>query len=389
MRAAAVLVLLVMSMVAGTPLRAEPFETKAPVVLMIDAASGMALLDKDSTKPIEPASMAKLMTMAVVLDALNKGETSLTTLYPVSEFAWRTGGAPSGTATMFAAVRSNIRVIDLLRGLAVHTANDACLILAEGLSGNEAAFVERMNALAKAIGLTDSRFVNATGLPAPGQVTTARDLARLATWLRTRHPAFYSLYRQPDFNWNKIFQKNRNPIVSQVRGGEGLVAGGTKESGFGLVGSVVRDGRRILLVIAGMPSTDERLAEATKLIDWGFSAFSPRPLFKRDAVVGSAKVFGGVNWSVPVATAEDVFALVRTDAPEKLEAALAYEGPLQAPVTAGQIVGELRILRDGVAVYRTPVRAVSDVPVGDVGTRAMGAVIEVVEALWYRGVNAF
>ncbi len=389
MRAAAFLVLIVLSMVASAPAWATPLETKAPVVLMIDATSGMALFDKESTTPIEPASMAKLMTMAVVLDAIDKGETGLTTLYPVSEYAWRTGGAPSGTATMFAAVRSNIRVIDLMRGLAVHAANDACLILAEGLSGNEPAFVKRMNALAKTIGMIDSRFVNSTGLPAPGQVTTARDLARLATWLRTRHPAFYSLYRQPDFNWNKIFQKNRNPIVSQVKGGEGLVAGGTKDSGFGLVGSVVRNDRRVLIVIAGMASTEERLAEATKLIDWGFSAFRPRPLFKRDTVVGSAKVFGGESWSVPVATADDVYALMRTDAPEKMEAELAYQGPLVAPIRSGQVVGELRILRDGIAVYRAPVQAAEDVAVGQVTTRAMGAVIEVFEALWYRGTHAF
>ena len=365
--------------------RAEPFETKATVALLIDEGAGMALLDKGGDKPIEPASMAKLMVMAVVGDALEKGETSLTADLPVSESAWRTGGAPSGTATMFAALRSRIPVQDLLRGVAVQAANDACLILAEGLSGSEAAFVERMNTLAAQIGLTGSVFKNATGQPVPGQVMTARDLARLSTHIRQKHPDLYRLYGEPDFTWNKIFQRNRNPLIGQNIGAEGLVAGGTKDNGFSLVGVVTRGDRRLTLVISGLATAEDRLAEARRLLDWGFGSFGPRTFFDKSAVVGSAQVFGGDAWSVPVATIDKVEALVRMDAPEKMEARIAYLGPIAAPVKAGQRIGELQILRDGIVGYRAPLVATADVGVGSVPTRAFGSIIELFAALWHKG----
>jgi D-alanyl-D-alanine carboxypeptidase (penicillin-binding protein 5/6) len=361
---------------AVAPVRAEPFATAAPVALLIDLSSGMVLLDKAGKQSIEPAAMAKMATIAVVADALQAGETTLDTEYLVSENAWRTGGAPSGSATMFAALKSRIRVADLLRGAIVQAANDACLILAEGLAGREQAFVDRMNKLAARLQLGTTKFSNVTGFADPQQKTSARDLAKVARYLIEKHPEVYAIYSEPEFTWNKIRQLNRNPLLTTVPGADGISTGASEGGSFGLVASAIRDGRRLLLVMQGLDSSKERAEEAQKLMEWGFSSFAEKQLFAEGEIIGEARVFGGSRWSVPVVAAGPVKVPVRTDAPDKLEARILYDGPIPAPIAAGAPIGRLAIFRDGVPALEVPLMAKIDIDRGGLTSRAMGALYE-------------
>src|SRR5690606_25573693 len=208
-----------------------------------------------------PASLAKLMTMEVVFGALKRGDLHADTLFPVSENAWRTGGAPSGTTTMFAALNSQIQVDDLIRGVVIQNANDACIILAEGISGSESGFAARMTARAKDLGLGRSTFGNATGLPSAERHTTERDLVELSRHIHREYPEYYPIYSQPDFEWNKIFQRNKNPLMSLNLGVDGLGAGYAEGAGFALAASVERNGTRLFLAMGGLASDKERLEE--------------------------------------------------------------------------------------------------------------------------------
>lgn len=259
--------------------------TKAPQALLIDDRSGTVLLSKSASDPIQPASLAKLMTAEVVFEALGKGRTTLETAYPVSEYAWRTGGAPSGTSTMFARIKSTPTVADLLQGMIVQSANDGAIILAEGLAGSEQAFAQEMNQRAKELGLEGSHFVNSTGLPAEGQRVTLQDLIRLARHIHGAHPEFYKYYAQPAFTWNNITQRNRNPLLRLDVGADGMGTGYTEASGFALVGSAEQNGRRLFLALSGLASVKDREEEAKKLIQWGMSAFDTVHLYAANETV--------------------------------------------------------------------------------------------------------
>ncbi|PPJ46612.1 D-alanyl-D-alanine carboxypeptidase [Rhizobium sp. KAs_5_22] len=319
------------------------FETKATQVFMIEASTGTVLLAKGEDKPLPPASLAKLMTLEVVFDAIRRREIGLDTVYKVSEHAWRTGGAPSRTATMFAALKSELRVEDLLKGAAVQMANDACIILAEGMDGSEEKFAGRMNGRAKALGLTASAFVNPTGLPAPGNRTTLRDMVALARHLQATYPDFYRLFAQPEFEWNKILQRNRNPLIGRSAGVDGLASGFAEESGYALVASAERNGRRLFLAISGLPSDKERTEEAVRLFDWAFGAFEMRHLFKPGQTIGAASVYGGAAGEVDLVAAGPVDVFVPIDDPERLQARIVYRWPLRAPLAAGAQVGVLQL----------------------------------------------
>ncbi len=325
--------------------QAQPklFETKAQQVLMIEASTGTVLLAKGEDKPLPPASLAKLMTLDVVFDAIRRREIGLETVYKVSEHAWRTGGAPSRTATMFAALNSQIRVDDLLRGVAVQMANDACIILAEGIGGSEADFAKRMNERALELGLTASNFVNPTGLPDPGNRTTLRDMVTLARHLQTAYPEFYRLFTQPEFEWNKILQRNRNPLLGRSAGVDGLASGFAEESGYALVASAERNGRRLFLAISGLSSDKERTEEAIRLFDWAFATFGMRHLFKPGEVIGAASVYGGDAGNVGLVAEGPVDVFVATNDPERLQAKIVYRWPLRAPIEAGAEVGVLKV----------------------------------------------
>lgn len=350
--------------------------TKAPQALLIDGGSGTILLSKDADKPIPPASLAKLMTAEVIFDALKKGEVSLETPYVVSENAWRTGGAPSGTSTMFAKIKSSPTVADLLQGMIVQSANDGAIVLAEGFQGSESAFAKRMNDRASTLGLYGSTFVNATGLPAEGQKVTLNDMVKLARHLQTSYPEYYHYYAQPDFTWNKITQRNRNPLLPLNVGADGLGTGYTEASGYALVGSATQNGRRLFIALSGLASSKEREEEARKLISWGMNNFDRVRLFRAGDVVGSVQVFGGEQTSVDLTVAEDVELLLPKEGRERLKARILYQGPIEAPIQSGAQLAKLQFGLNGSILKEIPVIATKNIETGRLSQRALGALKE-------------
>ncbi|OHV81737.1 D-alanyl-D-alanine carboxypeptidase family protein [Rhizobium sp. LCM 4573] len=352
------------------------FPTKAKQVYMVEAKTGTVLLASNENQSFPAASLAKLMTMEIVFDALKQGDVTPDTMFPVSEHAWRSGGAPSGTTTMFAALKSQIRVDDLVKGVIVQNANDGCIILAEGLSGSEGEFAARMTARAKELGLSRSVFGNATGLPGAESRTTARDLVELARHTYRSYPEFYPIYSQPDFEWNKIFQRNKNPLLSLNMGIDGLGAGFAEGSGFAFVASAERDGTRLFLAMGGLASDKERLDEARRVLEWGLSSFETKVLFKRGEVVGQASVYGGSQRHVDLVSTEPVDIYLATKNPERLTGRIVYRWPLRAPVVEGQEVGTLRIFSGDKLVREVPLVTASTVGTGSLASRATDALLE-------------
>ncbi|TCL89887.1 D-alanyl-D-alanine carboxypeptidase (penicillin-binding protein 5/6) [Rhizobium sp. PP-WC-2G-219] len=355
---------------------AQEFDTKARQALVIDALTETVLLEKASDEAVPPASMAKMMTVELVLSALKDGSLSRDTLFPVSEHAWRTGGAPSGTSAMFAALNSRVSVGDLLQGVVVQYANDACIVLAEGMVGSEAAFAERMTARARAIGLKASTFANPTGLPAEGNLTTMRDLVKLARHLRASYPDDIPLFRQAEFEWNKIRQRNRNPLISANIGVDGYVTGFAEGYGYGIVASMERDGRRVDLALNGLATDKDRVAEARRVFDWAMTNFSEKRLFAEGETVAEASVYGGDRPAVGLVTAGPVDILLPVKTPAKLTARVVYRWPLTAPVRAGEVAGTLRIWNGEQLLREVPLKTAASVEAGSLTSRAADALQE-------------
>ena len=349
-------------------------ETKASQVYLIEASTGTVLLAKNERQSFAPASLTKLMTLEVVFDALTRGEIRPDTIYPVSEYAWRTGGAPSRTATMFAAVKSQVSVGDLVKGIAVQTANDGCLIIAEGMEGSEAKFVERMNARAAELGLTDSHFGNATGLPHPDNRSTLFDLVKLSRHLVDAYPDLYRTFSLAEFEWNTILQRNRNPLLSF--GADGLGTGFAEGSGFAIVASMERGGRRLFLGLGGAQTSKERTEEAARLLAWGFDSFEMRTLFKAGEVVGEASVYGGASSKVPLVADRAIEVYVPVNNPERLQARILYRWPLMPPVAADREIATLTLYSGERLLRSLPLQSAEAVEVGTLRQRAFDAVIE-------------
>ncbi|MDX3924936.1 MAG: D-alanyl-D-alanine carboxypeptidase family protein [Shinella sp.] len=354
----------------------DSFDTKARQIFLIEADTGTILLAKNEDEAVPAASLAKLMTMAVVFNAVKTGEISLDTRYPVSEHAWRTGGAPSRTATMFAALKSSVRVEDLIRGATIQTANDACIILGEGLSGSENAFAERMTREARALGLTTSTFANATGLPDPRNVVTMRELVALAQHLQRNYPDLYRYYSEPEFEWNKIRQRNRNPLIALGIGADGVGLGFSEGHGYAIVASVNRDGKRLFLAMAGLESDKQRVEEARRVIDWAMTSFERKTLFKAGEAVADASVYGGSSSTVPLVTNDDVDVFLPVDNAGKIVARVVYTWPINAPVKPGQEVGVLKIWNDDRLLREVPVHTAGEIAVGTLRSRALDALQE-------------
>jgi len=359
----------------------------APHAILIDAENGGVLYERDPDRLIFPASLAKLMTAEYVFHQLKQGRLNLTDEFTVSENAWRKGGAPSHGSTMFAAIHSKIAVDDLLHGMIIQSGNDACIVLAEGIAGTENEFAEKLTQRAREIGLQKSIFANSNGLPDPGTKVTTRELAKLARRIILDYPEFYKIFGQPDFTWNKIRQQNRNPLLGLVDGADGLKTGFTKEAGYGLVGSAVQDGLRLIVVVNGEKNAKERADEAKKLLEWGFRSFEQRNLFAEGQIVGSAKVFGGASGYVPLQASGLVKLLVPKSGGEKLFARIAYQGPVPAPVVQGQQIGLLKVWRDDKLVLQVPLKATESVAKGNISQRAIDAVTELVIALFRAGAE--
>ncbi|NJR13264.1 MAG: D-alanyl-D-alanine carboxypeptidase [Phyllobacteriaceae bacterium] len=358
------------------------FATEATSVLMIDVGTGTTLLSKNPDAPVAPASLAKLMTAERVFAALAEGRVNLGTPFKISEYAWRTGGGPSGTSAMFADLNDQVSAGNLLRGMIIQSGNDAAIAMAEGLAGSEADFVADMNKRAAELGLAGSQFANATGLPLTATPTvesakvTMRDMVRLARHLQDAYPDKYGLFSEPDFEWNGIFQRNRNPVLSANLGVDGLQTGFTDASGYSAVISARRGNRRLVLAASGFKTIESRASGLRELIEWGFDAFVLRQIAAQDTIVGMADVFGGTAPTVTLMTAEAASVLVPVDAGERLSAQLVYRGPLRAPVVAGTQVGKLMVRLDNEVVREFPLVAGEAVVPGGMRERAMGALKE-------------
>jgi D-alanyl-D-alanine carboxypeptidase (penicillin-binding protein 5/6) len=368
------------------PRKDEPPIT-APHAILIDAENGGVLFERDPDQLIFPASLAKLMTAEYVFHELKEGRLKLTDEFPVSENAWRKGGAPSRGSTMFAALNSRISVDDLLHGVIIHSANDGCIVLAEGMAGSEQEFARKMTQRAREIGLTKSTFANSNGLPDPGTHVTTRELGMLARYIVTNYPEYYPIYGQRDFTWNKIKQPNRNPLLGMEIGADGMKTGFTKEAGYGLVGSAVQNGLRLIVVVNGLKTAKERGEEAKKLLEWGFKSFERRILFAEGQIIGSAKVYGGAESSVPLVAGREVRVMMPKSGGDRLTARIVYNGPVPAPVALGTPVGVLKVWRNDNVILQMPLKAAEPVERGGLSKRAFDAVSELMIGLFRAGAQ--
>jgi D-alanyl-D-alanine carboxypeptidase (penicillin-binding protein 5/6) len=363
------------------------FEGEAPTEILIEANSGSVLFEKNADELRAPSSMMKLMTVEVVLHAIKQGDVKLTDEYHISENAWRRGGAPSGTSTMFAALNSKVSVDDLLHGAIIQSGNDACIALAEAMAGNERSFAQMMTKRARELGLTQSTFANSNGLPDPDNKMSVRELAKLARYIILNYPDYYKVFGEKEFTWNKIRQFNRNPLLNSLDGADGLKTGYTKEGGYGMVGSAVQNGIRLIGVVNGLEDSEQRATEAKKLLEWGFRNFEVKTLFAAQQPVGYAKVFGGNSGSVELVSPTPVEVMVRKNDNDKLIARIVYEGPVHAPIAPGQQVGVIRVWRNGEQAMDTPLYTAESIGKGSTMQRAMDGVSELVIGLVRAGIE--
>jgi len=371
---------------AAPPKKDEP-NISAPHAILIEAESGSVLFERGADDMVFPASLAKLMTAEYVFNELKQGRIKPTDEYPVSENAWRKGGAPSGGSTMFAALHSKVPVDDLIKALIIQSANDACIVFAEALAGNEPAFADLLTKRAREIGMSRSVFTNSNGLPDPGTKVTARELGILARHIISAYPEYYPIYSEREFTWNKIRQQNRNPLLPMNIGADGLKTGYTKEAGYNLVGSAVQNGIRLIVVVTGLPSAKERADEGKKLLEWGFRNFEARMLFAEGQTIGQAKVFGGEKGAVALNSGGSVRLMVTKAGTEKLTARIVYNGPIQAPVKQGQRIGTLKVWRDANLALEVPLTAAEDISRGTMSQRAFDAAAELMGGLFRAGVE--
>jgi D-alanyl-D-alanine carboxypeptidase (penicillin-binding protein 5/6) len=350
----------------------DPYQTEASHALIMDFDTGEVLFSKNGSEPMPPSSMSKMMTVLMTLEAIEEGRLSLSDELPVSEYAWRTGGAASGSSTMFLPVNSRATVEDLLRGVIVQSGNDACIVLAEALSGSESAFAAEATERARELGLMDSTFANSSGLPHPDHRMSARDLAELARILIRDHPDYYDMWAESEFTYNDIRQYNRNPLLGVFSGADGLKTGHTEEAGYGLVGSAERDGVRRIIVFNGMESNSARANEAERMMRAAMSDFGLYDLYEAGAEVADADVFMGQADSVTLQTAEEISIALHRRARRNLEVTAVYDGPLMAPIAAGDEVGRLIVEAPGIEPREYVLVAAEDVErqdlMGRIGT---------------------
>jgi serine-type D-Ala-D-Ala carboxypeptidase (penicillin-binding protein 5/6) len=331
-------------------------DTTARNALVIDYTTGAVLLDKGGDQRIPPASMSKMMTEYIVFSYLKQGRATLNDMLPVSEKAWRTQGSK-----MFVPLHQKVRLEDLLRGMIVQSGNDACIVLAEGLAGSEDAFVALMNQKAKELGMTGSHFANVTGLPDPDEYMTPRDLAILARHLISDFPQYYHYDSEKEFTFDNIKQGNRNPLLYTDPTVDGLKTGHTDEAGYCLTASALRQGRRIIIVLAGMDSMQERATEGAKVIDWAYREFDDYTIAKAGDTIDMAPVWLGEQGQVGATVAKDVIVtLPREDRPG-LKVAAVYDGPARAPVSQGETVGRLVITAPDIGTQTAPLVAIRPV----------------------------
>jgi D-alanyl-D-alanine carboxypeptidase (penicillin-binding protein 5/6) len=353
---------------------APVFDTPAPVAYMEDLSSGAVLMAKDADRRMPPASMAKMMTVYVAFDMLKRGELKLDQEFDVRPETWAKWHGPQAGSTMFLSSGERVSVANLLYGIVTLSGNDACVVLAEGISGTEPAFVDRMNEAAKKIGLDNSHFGTSNGWPDNGVTyVTARDLAKLAAATIENHPKLYKqFYSRRDFTWGKtlgtgadITQANRDPLLGRVAGADGLKTGHTDEAGYGFTGSAEQNGRRLVMVVAGLTSFNQRATESVRFMDWGFRAWQARPLVKSGRKVTDADVQLGSASTVGLVAPKDLTVALPSGAVPQLVGKVIYQGPIKAPIKAGQHVADLVVTSPGLPDQTLPL--VADKDVGEAG----------------------
>ncbi|MDQ2094918.1 D-alanyl-D-alanine carboxypeptidase family protein [Rhodalgimonas zhirmunskyi] len=345
-------------------LPAAAFDTKASSAFVVDQTSGTVLLTKNADKPLPPASMSKLMTLYVAFEAIRDGRLSLGEKLPVSQHAMQYTGS-----TLFLKAGERVSVEDLLRGIIVLSGNDACAVIAEALSpdGTEAGFARYMTQRAQKLGMTNSHFANSNGWPDPGQRMSMRDLALLANRIITDFPEFYPMFAEKEFLFDEKESQNRynrNPLLGLGIGADGLKTGHTQEAGYGLVGSAVQGDRRIIFVISGLPSAQDRAHEAEAIVNWAFRQFSEKKVIDKGEVIKQADVWMGEAPKVGLAAARDISTLVPVAAQDKVKAEVIYHTPVRAPIKKGDELGELIIKPEGLEEMRVPLVADADVARG-------------------------
>lgn len=384
--AAMMRLLLSVSLVFGLSLTvaAHALDGTAQREIVFEDSTSSLLLARGENETIAPANFTKLMTAAVVFEALGSREITDATVYQVSEHAWRTGGAPARVTTMFAAVKSYVTVGDLLKGLIVDYANDAAIVLAEGLSGSESAFTDRMNAYAARIGLVGTHFANPTGYSDPSARTTLTDVLTLVRHIRSTYPDRYALFALPEFDWNRITQTNKTRAVHDVPGAEGLMLAFDEKDGFAGVVSVKRGDRRVVAAMSGLASVDDRDKEIKRLIDAAYGDYGRYELFASGAEVGRVRVFGGEGDDVPVRSAGGapvVMTLPNADR-SAFRLTIVYDGPVAAPIRNGQRLARLVVYEHDRVYQSLPLEAAADMPVGDLRTRAIDGFKELLIGWW-------
>ncbi len=340
---------------------AGAIETKARNMILMDYDTGQYLYTKDAEKMIPPASMSKLMTVYILFSKLGDGSLSLDDTFTVSENAWRKGGAASGGSTMFLALGSKVRVEDLLKGIIIQSGNDACIVAAENLAGTEEDFADMMNKKAKEIGLNNSHFVNATGLPHPDHRMSVEDLAKLSRRIISEFPQYYHLFSQKEFVYNNIRQGNRNPLLYNMPYADGLKTGHTEEAGFCLTASAKKGDRRLISVMTGLSSMKERSEEANKIMSWGFREFDNYTILKKGAKVADIPVWYGASKDVPMVVSEDVVRTLKKSKSDEVRVIASYDKPVKAPVKAGQQLGVVKVELPGQDTLEVPLVAAADV----------------------------
>jgi len=347
---------MVVGMFLAVGTNAQAFETAAKFAILVDQQTGRVLLEKDADIAMAPASMSKLMTVLMLFERLGDGSLAMDDTFPVSEKAWRMGGSK-----MFVGVNTRVPVKDLLRGIIVQSGNDACIVVAEGLASSETAFAEQMTTRGTEIGLQNSTFGNATGWPHPEQRMSTRDLASVAQQLIEKFPQYYPIFSEKAFTYNGIRQGNRNPLLYRYDGADGLKTGHTEESGYGLVSSAVRKGRRLILVVNGLTSVKQRSRESERLLDWGFREFGNYDLFRAGDKIVDAAVWLGAEGKVPLVIENDMTLTLARKARKKMKVSIELIEPVPAPITKGQEVGQIVIRAPETEEIRVPLLAGSDV----------------------------
>ncbi|QUT03901.1 D-alanyl-D-alanine carboxypeptidase [Sphingobium phenoxybenzoativorans] len=356
---------------AAQPLAAEapPYTSEAPIAYMKDLSSGAVLYDKGGEKRMPPASMAKMMTAHVAFRLIQRGELKLDTKFTVRPETWQKWHGPQAGSTMFLSPGEQVSVNDLLHGIVTLSGNDACVVLAEGIAGTEEAFVAQMNQEAERMGLTDSHFGTSNGWPDEGVTyVTARDLAKLAEGTIQETPDLYKrFYATRSFTWGKtmggadIAQANRNPILGRITGADGLKTGHTEEAGYGFTGSAVQDGRRLVMVVAGLTSFNGRIEESVRFMDWGFRAWKAQPLFKKGALVETAEVQLGGATEVGLVAPRDLAVTLPRTASSNIGVKVIYTGPIKAPIKKGQEIAQLVVSTPDTPAQIMPLVAADDV----------------------------